>query len=218
MIKNKDEQNQEVAVALELLISTLANERKRIYEVGANAMKAQDGDTAQAVINFTRKLEIFQKKVKLLSKDWSRLIEEKVSAPQKVQEIVEGDGKLFGMRTRNSKSGFTLNVSHKKAHKTNFSVKFLDGKIISEPQACDTFVRTIEYIGVSKVQKLGLFCNGEALVSNVQSKKYKASSKKTNSGLYVQTMSSTKAKIQYLQTIAKLLNIQLIFITDNTRS
>ena len=27
---------------------------------------------------------------------------------KKVQEIVDGDGKLFGMRTRKSKAGFTL--------------------------------------------------------------------------------------------------------------
>ena len=49
-----------MSVALELLISTLADERKRIYDVGASAMKAQDGDTALAVINFAKKLEDFQ--------------------------------------------------------------------------------------------------------------------------------------------------------------
>ena len=43
MAEKKQRLNQEVSVALELLILTLANERKRIYDVGANAMKAQDG-------------------------------------------------------------------------------------------------------------------------------------------------------------------------------
>ena len=86
MPDKKQWQDQEVSVALELLISTLADERKRIYDVGANAMKAQDGDTALAVINFAKKLEGFQEKVKTLSNDWSALIDEKISAPEKVQE------------------------------------------------------------------------------------------------------------------------------------
>ena len=59
MPDKKQWQDQEVSVALELLISTLADERKRIYDVGANAMKAQDGDTALAVINFAKNLHDF---------------------------------------------------------------------------------------------------------------------------------------------------------------
>ena len=122
MSDQKQWQEQEVSVALELLITTLADERKRIYDVGASAMKAQDGDTALAVINFAKKLEKFQEKVKILSADWGALIAEKISAPEKVQAIVDGEGKLFGMRTRNTPSGFTRKVDHPISPKTNFSV------------------------------------------------------------------------------------------------
>lgn len=122
MAEKKQWLNQEVSVALELLISTLADERKRIYDVGANAMKAQDGDTALAVINFAKKLEYFQEKIKVLSSDWTALLDEKTSAPITVQKIVEGDGKLFGMSTRKSKSGFSRNVTYPIAPKTNFKL------------------------------------------------------------------------------------------------
>lgn len=214
MPDKKQWQDQEVSVALELLISTLADERKRIYDVGANAMKAQDGDTALAVINFAKKLEGFQEKVKVLSTDWAALIDEKISAPEKVQQIVDGDGKLFGMRTRKSKTGFTRKVEHPIAPKTNFTVQFSDGTIISNPKACDTLVQTIERIGEQRVQALGLICAGEPLVSDTQSKKYKASSKKTVAGFYVQTQSSTAAKVKYLQTISAKLKINLSIIAD----
>ena len=200
---------QEVSTALELLASTLEDERVRIYGIGANAMKALDAKTALSVIQFARKLEEFQKKVRLLGDDWSALIEEKVSAPQKVQEIVDGDGKLFGMRTRKSKTGFTRNVTQPMAAKTNFTVRFPDGTIIFNHKACDTFVQTIERVGESRVRELNLICAGEPLVSEAKSRKYPTGSKKTVAGLYVQTQSSTAAKIKFLKTISTKLKIGL---------
>lgn len=214
MSKENVMQNQEVSAALDLLISTLSDERNRIYEIGASAMLAKDKKTAQSVINFAQKLENFQEKVKALSTDWTALIDEKISASEKVQEIVDGDGKLFGMRTRKSKTGFTRKIEHPIAPKTNFTVQFSDGTIISNPKACDTLVQTIERIGEQRVQALGLICAGEPLVSNIQSKKYKASSKKTVAGFYVQTQSSTAAKVKYLQTISAKLKIKLAIIAD----
>lgn len=144
-------QRQEVSTALELLIGKIEDERKRIYSDGANAMKALDADTASKVLDFAKKIEAFQGKVKQLNSDWSALVEEKVSAPQKVQDIVDGDGKLFGMRTRKSKTGFTRNVTQPMAAKTNFTVRFPDGTVIFNRKACDTLVQTIERIGERKV-------------------------------------------------------------------
>ena len=207
---------QEVSTALELLASTLEDERVRIYGIGANAMKALDAKTALSVIQFASKLEEFQKKVRLLGDDWSALIEEKVAAPQKVQEIVDGDGKLFGMRTRKSKTGFTRNVTQPMAAKTNFTVRFPDGTIIFNHKACDTFVQTIEKVGENRVQKLNLICAGEPLVSETKSRKYPTGSKRTTTGLYVQTQSSTTAKIKFLQTISKKLKIDLIILPPET--
>ena len=216
MPDKKQWQDQEVSVALELLISTLADERKRIYDVGANAMKAQDGDTALAVINFAKKLEGFQEKVKTLSNDWSALIDEKISAPEKVQEIVDGDGKLFGLRTRKASSGHSRTVNSPVAPKSSFSISFPDGTVIQLPKACDVFVAAIEHIGVHNVLPLNLVSNGEMLISTQISEKYPQSSKLTASGYYVSTQSSTAQKIKYLQTIQKLLNIEFSINPEKT--
>ena len=218
MSKENVMQNQEVSAALDLLISTLSDERNRIYEIGASAMLAKDKKTAQSVIDFAQKLENFQEKVKALSTDWTALIDEKISAPEKVQEIVDGDGKLFGMRTRKSKSGFSRKVENPIAPKTNFTVKFPDGTIIFTPKANETFVQAIEHIGEKKVQALRLICDGEPLVSDIKSKKYPTASKKTSRGLYVLTHSSTKAKIKFLQTISLKLNVNLEVIIPEVAS
>ena len=124
-------QRQEVSTALELLIGKIEDERKRIYSDGANAMKALDADTASKVLDFAKKIGAFQGKVKQLNSDWSALVEEKVSAPQKVQDIVDGDGELFGMRTRKSKTGFTRNVTQPMAAKTNFRSGSRTGRLSS---------------------------------------------------------------------------------------
>lgn len=209
-------QRQEVSTALELLIGKIEDERKRIYSDGANAMKALDADTASKVLDFAKKIEAFQGKVKQLNSDWSALVEEKVSAPQKVQDIVDGDGKLFGMRTRKSKTGFTRNVTQPMAAKTNFTVRFPDGTVIFNRKACDTLVQTIERIGEHKVQGLNLICAGEPLVSKSRSKKYPAGSKRTAAGFFIQTQSSTSAKIKYLKTISAKLKIKLTILPPET--
>ena len=66
MSKENVMQNREVSAALDLLISTLADERNRIYSVGASAMLAKDKKTAQAVIDFAQKIEKFQENVQKL--------------------------------------------------------------------------------------------------------------------------------------------------------
>lgn len=216
MAKNSGIQKQEVSTALELLIGTIEDERKRIYNDGANAMKALDASTASKVLDFAQKIEAFQEKVKQLSSDWAALVDEKVSAPKKVQDIVDGDGKLFGMRTRKAKGGFTRNVTQPMAAKTNFSVQFPDGSIIYNHKACDTLVQTIERIGEQKVQGLNLICAGEPLVSMSKSKKYPTGSKRTAAGFFIQTQSSTSAKIKYLKTISTKLKIKLTILPPET--
>jgi len=200
---------QEVPAALELLVSTLEDERVRIYGVGANAMKALDADTALAVIDFAKKLEAFQSEVQKINLAWATLLKEKEAASPAVQKIVDGEGHLFGLKTRKSTSGYSRKVTHPLAPKTNFTVNFSDGTLIQRPRACDVFVAAVEHIGASRVQSLGLLSCGEPLISEGASKKYPRASKRTASGLYVSTQSSTSQKIQYLRTIAKFLKIKL---------
>lgn len=53
---------QEVSTALELLASTLEDERVRIYGIGANAMKALDAKTALSVIQFAANWRSFKRR------------------------------------------------------------------------------------------------------------------------------------------------------------
>ena len=208
---------QEVSTALELLASTLEDERIRIYDIGANAMKALDADTALAVIGFAKKLEAFQAEVKKINSAWGALLKEKAAASPAVQKIVDGEGRLFGLKTRKSASGYSRKVEHPLAPRTNFTVKFSDGTLIQHPRACDVFVAAIEHIGASRVQALGLLSCGEPLVAEKISSKYPRAAKQTASGLYVSTQSSTSQKIQYLKTIAKLLTIKLEIRTTSSK-
>ena len=52
------------------------------------------------------------------------------------------------------------------------------------------------------------------MVAATQSSKYSNASKNTAAGFYVQTQSSTAAKVKYLQTISAKLNIKLTILAD----
>jgi hypothetical protein len=78
----------EVSTALRLLHESLDSEVSRINGEGAVAMKQGDYETAQAVIDFARKLQSFQGKVSGLSSEWDALEEESGLASEPVQQIV----------------------------------------------------------------------------------------------------------------------------------
>jgi hypothetical protein len=144
-LKSQILDTQEVSVALELVLSTLDSEVKRIYDIGANAMKAQDNSTALEVINFSEKLKPFISKVESLIKDWNNIIEEKEKASEKVQEILDKSSTIYGDKTRKTSTGFKRDVKNNLAPQTNLTVKFADGTVITNHNAYETFVQAIEY-------------------------------------------------------------------------
>lgn len=213
-LKSQILDTQEVSVALELVLSTLDSEVKRIYNIGANAMKAQDNSTALEVINFSEKLKPFISKVESLIKDWNNIIEEKEKASEKVQEILDKSNTIYGDKTRKTSTGFKRDVKNNIAPQTNLTVKFADGTVITNHNAYETFVQAIEYIGEDKVYQLGIKHSNEELVSKIQSKKYPSSSHESKSGYFVLTHSSTEDKIKHLNNIAKRLNVDLEISTQ----
>ncbi len=82
----------EVSTSLGLLQEALASEVIRMNLEGAEAMKTGDYETAQAVIDFVRKLQVFQGKVSGLESEWKALEEESGLASDTVKQIV---GKRF---------------------------------------------------------------------------------------------------------------------------
>jgi hypothetical protein len=86
------EDTDEVSTSLGLLQEALASEVNRMNLEGADAMKTGDYETAQAVLDFVRKIQTFQGKVSGLETEWKALEEESVLASDSVKEIV---GKRF---------------------------------------------------------------------------------------------------------------------------
>ena len=212
--KQEPANNQDVSEALGLLKTILKEERTRIFNAGSKAMDAQDAETARAVLDFVKKLDGFTREVHSLISTWDSLLKDREIASPAVQEIVTGEGKLFGLKTRKATKGFTRKVTHPLASKTNFTVRFEDGTIIHSSKASDSFAQTIDKIGSKSVADLALICCGEQLVSKQRSTKYPSESVLISDGYYVLTHSSTAAKIKYLQTIGKSLKQNFSIIQE----
>ena len=201
-------QNTDVQAAFELLNSTLDEERTRIFKAGSQAMERQDVKLAQGVLDFAQKLMAFQQDVQNLLERWKELQEANDIAPQEVQEIVAGDGKLF-TTARKHKTGYTRKLEHAPAPKSGFTVTFPDGKVITGKKAADCFVQAIGQIGCRRILLLKLVLNGEPLIAEKPSDKYTSAWYKTSDGFYVSTHSSTESKAKILARISKQLNLGL---------
>ena len=201
-------ENTDVQAAFELLNNTLDEERKRIFAAGSQAMDRQDAEVAQGVLDFVKKLDAFRQDVQSMMARWAELQAANDIAPQKVQEIVAGDGKLF-TSARKHKTGYTRKLEHAPAPKSGFIVTFPDGKVIAEKKAADCFVQAIGQIGCRHLLPLKLVLNGEPLIAEEPSSKYKSAWRKTADGFYVSTHSSTESKAKCLALISKRLNLGL---------
>ncbi len=78
----------DVSAALNLLAESLAGEVQRINAEGAQAMHGGDYDTAQAVIDFAKRLTAFRSKVDALGQEWQQLEDLRDKASVEVQKIV----------------------------------------------------------------------------------------------------------------------------------
>ena len=87
-------------------------------------------------------------------------------------------------------------------------VSFSDGTVICESKAIDTFVRSIQYIGLQRVAELPtIIVNGHPLVSatrNESSRGYRELD-----GYFVETHLSTINKASYLQRIADAFRLDI---------
>lgn len=78
----------DVGEALALLSETLTEEKTRIGEEGADAIKAGAFETARQVIEFAERLIAFQNKVAALADEWEDLENARDAATPEVQQIV----------------------------------------------------------------------------------------------------------------------------------
>ena len=80
--------NDDVSAALHLLGDSLQGEVQRINSEGSQAMQIGDYDTAQAVIDFAKRLTAFRAKVNDLGEEWLKLEDLRDKASVEVQQIV----------------------------------------------------------------------------------------------------------------------------------
>ena len=78
----------DVSAALHLLGESLHGEVQRINTEGAQAMQAGDYDTAQAVLDFAKRLTAFRGRVNALGTEWQELEDLRDKASAEVQQIV----------------------------------------------------------------------------------------------------------------------------------
>ena len=91
-------------------------------------------------------------------------------------------------------------------------VEFQDGTIICENKATDTFVKSIQHIGLEDVSQLqSIRCHGYPLVST-QKNESKDSKKyiiRELDGFFIHTQIGTKVKARYIKAIARELGVEI---------
>jgi hypothetical protein len=99
----------------------------------------------------------------------------------------------------------------KKATSIPFVVEFPDDKVIfNEKTAVSTYIESLKYIGLSKVQHLGLMHQSYDLVSNVEDPYNSGNSLQHYvDGKYIYTKLSNRDKKVYLYEIAQKLGINI---------
>ena len=201
----KISKHSDVLTALDLVKEEVDKEARRIFSSGGDALKAGKIKPAKEAIAYAEKLAEFVAKVQKLGDEWKKLEAKIDAAAPEVKEIVQ-----LPRQQKEHKTGFIRKVTHV-SPKSNFSVKFADGRVIADPKAFWVMAKTIETIGAEKVSSLGIMCGGEPLVTNDKSllKKHPSASAESAGGWFVKTHSGTKAKIGYVTRIAKALKIKL---------
>lgn len=96
----------------------------------------------------------------------------------------------------------------KRGRYSKFLVEFSDGCLVSGDNACEVFVDAIRHVGLELVANAGFVYSGEPLVSSSRHTKYVSQSRETEEGFFVQTHSSTNAKVRTLEKIFEALGIE----------
>ena len=98
-------------------------------------------------------------------------------------------------------------VEQKKSRKI-LRVTFLDGTVIQEVKAKDTFVEAIKKIGLQRVHDLDVKFNNSSIVSKALNKKYMKDTVEMD-GWYIMTHSNTQDKKSKLEKISWALKLGL---------
>ena len=181
---NKDS----VAAAFKLVMEELDKSYQEITKQITQAYANADFEKGQVLGDRGKSLKAFQTRVNALRQEWIDGIDIPASSPNKPQ----------------------LKFIHKEpnAPPTKLRVTFPYGERIERDFAADTFVETIQKIGIDKVRKLGIRINRIPLIDSVKRDNRKYGQREIQ-GWHIDTHSSTPKKKEMLDKIAGQLRIRL---------
>ena len=189
------ETKNEVDLAFEILADEIKKSSDSIAAMGSEAMLAHKNELARALSHFGDDLDAFSERVSSLKSDWKTL---------------QDNLKKFNPNRPRPSSPIKTKVEPKEGERL-LAVIFPDGSTICEVMACVTFAKCIEKIGAAEVASIGIKLDGGPLVarSKVSFGRYQEAAREVRGGWFVNTHSSTQAKVKILTTIAEKCQIKL---------
>ena len=182
---NKDS----VAAAFKLVIEELDKANQGIAKQIAEASMNADYEKVQVLGDRGQSLKAFQDRVNDLRKEW-----------------IDGTDISRGFRKQ---AETQVHRRRRPATQTKLRVTFPNGERIERNSARNTFVETIDKIGIDKVRKLGLRGNGVPLIDSAPRRDGKTFAQQKIRGWYICIYSGTSKKKEQLDEIARQLRIRL---------
>ncbi len=179
---NKDS----VAAAFKLVIEELDKSYQEITKQITQAYANADFKKGQVLADRGKSLKAFQTRVNALRQEW-------IDGIGILEDPPEDDPPPY----------------KPPAGQTRLRVTFPNGERIERDSARNTFVETIQKIGIDKVRKLGLRGNGVPLIDSAPRRDGKTFAQQKIQGWYICIYSSTLKKKEQLDEIARRLRIRL---------
>lgn len=175
-----------VAAAFKLVMEELGKANQEITKQITQSSMNEDYEKVQVLVDRGKSLKAFQTRVNALRQEWIDGIDIPTGFPNKPQPKFIQKPAI--------------------ASPTKLRVLFPDGERIERDFATDTFVETIQKIGIDKVRELGIRVYGKLLIDSHH--RENTQQKRVN-GWYICTHSSTAGKKTFLDKIAQQLGIRL---------
>jgi hypothetical protein len=99
--------------------------------------------------------------------------------------------------------------THSKSARSNLRITLPNGRIIKHSTAVESLIEFILYVGIEKVEKVGLVRCKVPLISQNIDRKYRDRQKFIGNRRYLMTCTSTLAKKEDIEEIARYYNLNV---------
>lgn len=179
-----------VSAAFDLILEEIGAVVAEVHSQGATFLSQGQYREAESIISSAKELSKFRGKLESLKQEWLIGLDATTRAKVKVEPTTVA---------------YTIE-SHSKSPKTALKVKFPDGTVLFKDSAANTFIATLQKLGLQRVSALGHQCYKYPLVSKEKAPKYNSAAV---DGYWVMTHSSTEDKRKQLVDIATGLKVGL---------